>query len=500
MPDIPEPGAIPLGRQAPLAIAESSEAHAEMVRAAELGRALMSGTQGMRDEGETYLPRKVREGKRAYEVRQEGSYLDPLYEEILEEIADAPFEKPVALGDDVPAELKAWAENIDLAGRNLSVFARDVFQDGIETGLAHILADFPPAPSPRTLAESKRLSLRPWLTHYRLEDVPKWRHVTEAGKERLTRVHLVETTLEDDPDDEWGDAPVRRVRILYAAGFVPDYLSPEFAAFELWQEIEDHFELVNAGSIKPLTEIPLSTFYARRTGFMRGSPPLRKVAWLNLAHWQSSSMQRHILDWARFAILFGRLLQDDNGKPIEVGVDRIINGGNEHSDLKFVEHTGKAVEAGREDLKSLEQRARGEGKKLQTSNVTATASALDEMRESRSARAMAGNLQDALEGGFGFAAQLAGLSQGGSLAVHQEFGLNLVQRDHLDAIAKAYERGDLAPADYFEELKRRGILPDDFDSEAATERAMLEAERKAMTFSQPDEDDHEDPESEEAAE
>jgi hypothetical protein len=38
------------------------------------------------------------------------------------------FTKPIILQKDVDAELAAWFENIDNAGRHLNVFARDVFK------------------------------------------------------------------------------------------------------------------------------------------------------------------------------------------------------------------------------------------------------------------------------------------------------------------------------------------------------------------------------------
>src|SRR3546814_11327266 len=50
--------------------------------------------------------------------------------------------------------------------------------------------------------------------------------------------------------------------------------------------------------------LPLVTVYAERTGYLTARPPLLDLAWLNLAHWQSSSDQRHILHVARVPILF----------------------------------------------------------------------------------------------------------------------------------------------------------------------------------------------------
>lgn len=79
------------------------------------------------------------------------------------------------------------------------------------------------------------------------------------------------------------------------------------------------------------------------------------LAWLNLAHWQSASDQRHILHVARVPILFGRALQVADGE-IEIGPNRLILADDPAAGLRFVEHFGTAIAAGRQDLVDLEDR------------------------------------------------------------------------------------------------------------------------------------------------
>ena len=87
---------------------------------------------------------------------------------------------------------------------------------------------------------------------------------------------------------------------------------------------------------------------------MTARPPLLDMAWLNLAHWQSASDQRHILHIARVPLLFGRNLQvPETG--LDIGPNRLILSDDPSADLRFVEHSGAAIEAGRQDLRDLEE-------------------------------------------------------------------------------------------------------------------------------------------------
>ena len=112
---------------------------------------------------------------------------------------------------------------------------------------------------------------------------------------------------------------------------------------------------------------------------MTGRPPLMDLALLNLAHWQSSSDQRHILHVARVPLLFARNLRPgENG--LDIGPNRLIVGDSDGADLKFVEHSGSAIEAGRQDLVDLEDRMAVMGLDLiarRPGSATATARAID---------------------------------------------------------------------------------------------------------------------------
>jgi len=143
----------------------------------------------------------------------------------------------------------------------------------------------------------------------------------------------------EEEDGEYGTKTVERVRVLRPG------------SWEVWEKGEkDEYALIESGATT-LAEIPYVPFYGRKTGFMLGESPLLDLAHLNVKHWQSQSDQDTILHVARVPILAA--ITSDEGFELTVGASsavRIPEGG----DLKFVEHGGAAIAAGRQSLQDLE--------------------------------------------------------------------------------------------------------------------------------------------------
>jgi hypothetical protein len=194
------------------------------------------------------------------------------------------------------------------------------------------------------------------------------------------------------------------------------------------------------------------------------------LAWQNTAHWQSNSDQRQILHIARVPILFSAGLDDK--KEYTIGSDYMIKG-PQGAELAYVEHSGAAISAGRQDLVDIEERMRIMGVEpllQKTGNVTATAKAIDSAAANSQLQAMTIGLGDAIENAFGFMANWANLEQGGSVKVNDDFGLSLQDQADLDALIKARQANDISRETLWAEFKRRNVLMDDFDPEAEADR------------------------------
>jgi hypothetical protein len=120
--------------------------HHRATALANLPRTLMGGTKAMRAAGERYLPKFAAETQANYNARLGRSTLFNAFKKTVADMTGRVFSKPIVLGKDVPPELVEYAENIDLTGRHLNIFARDVFYDSLQPGIGFIYVDAPPAP------------------------------------------------------------------------------------------------------------------------------------------------------------------------------------------------------------------------------------------------------------------------------------------------------------------------------------------------------------------
>ena len=344
-------------------VATPNAAYQDMAIDWELIHDLLGGTRIMRQRGEKWLPREPGESREAYAIRLNRSVLFNGLQRTIQTLLGKPFHRPASLTGTPPDALAALADNVDLGGRNLTIFARDVMQAALTDGLTHILVDHP------RIGDGGPDAARPYLVHVRAADLIGWRGQDNGIGSALTRIRIRESV--NRTAGTWEDRTERQIRVLYPG------------RFEIWRRGDDGlgaWRRSDTGN-SSLDCIPLVTLYANRTGFMTARPPLMDLAWLNLAHWQSASDQRHILHVARVPILFGRnLALPEDG--LALGPNRIVTGEGESADLRFVEHSGAAIAAGRQDLIDLEDRMAVMGLDLMTrrsgaGSTTATARAID---------------------------------------------------------------------------------------------------------------------------
>jgi hypothetical protein len=451
----------------------------ETIPALDMIEALMGGTESMRIARTDYLPQEPDESDQAYEVRLGRTVLFNAFRRTLLYLSGQVFSTPVILESDVPSKIKDYAENIDQKGNNLTVFCKKWFTNGIGDGVGAILVEYPRVNKDevKTKADEDKLGLRPYWVLIKARDIIGWRTEVTNGKERLTQVRIRETVRK--PEGAFGLKTVLRVRVL------------EPGRFQLWeyqegQDVEVGWKLVESDTMEPLKEIPLVLFKpGEDLTYITADPPLEDLAYLNVAHWQSSSDQRNILHYARVPILFGILIGEEGKEPGEIPIapTRMIVSRHEGADLKFVEHSGAAIESGRQDLTDLEDRMSLYGLQLlmpRTGDITATDRALSSAENDSTLKSWALMFKDAVEQALYFTAQLMGMQgdAGGSAVVNSEF--RLMQAPDADVLLRACIAKALPIRIVIEEFIRRGMISDTIDP-VAVEKEMkkeIEEERK----------------------
>lgn len=418
-----------------------------------LPRALYAGTKAMREAGQMFLPKEAAESEPAYLARLARTTLFNAFAKTVQDMAGRVFAKEIQYGENVPTQIKAWCENIDLTGRHLNVFAMDVFKDAMQVGLAHILADSPV----ENVGTTRATQGRPYLVHLRAEDVIGWTHETTQDGLRLTSLRFHETV---EVVDGIHVARIPQIRVLM------------LGAWQVWRKNEKGEWVLFEEGLRGIEEIPLATIYLDRTGFMTGKPPLQDLADLNVTHWQSCSDQRNILHVARVPILFGAGFPED--APIVIGSSSMTRASDPGSTLSYVEHSGAAIGSGRDDLKDLEFQMQAMGLQLLVSQPgqSATGEVRDDVKENSRLAMWADALKDGLENAIGYMAQIGGLGvDGGSLIVNKDFGIAARGAVDVQSILAAVRDGIISKETAIREFLRRGILSDDIDPAEELEKA-----------------------------
>lgn len=446
-------------------VADRSAAVEAMAPDWDLAMALLGGTRAMREAKDKYLPKWPNEDQAAYDCRLKTAVLFPAYQRTVSTLTGKPFSKPITVGEDVPPKIVEWMQDIDLEGRNLDAFASDVMEMQLGYGIGGILVDFPQANGVRTMADERAAGLRPYMVQIKPQQIIGWRAVRFNGAWRLDQLRFMESV--EEPDGAFDAKEINQVRVL------------EPGKWAIHRQNEKKEWVLHDEGVTTLDFIPYVPVYGQRTGYMQGKPPLIEVANLNVAHWQSASDQQTILHVARVPILTV-IGVDDEKFAMTVGASAAVKlpmG----AEMKFVEHTGAAIESGENDLDSIEERMRQAGAELLVlapGKVTATQTATENAVGMCALQRIVQGLEDALDTALQYMADWVKLGAGGHVTIFNDFGAASLAEASSQLLLQANQAGKLSDETFHSELQRRGIIASDVDWD--TEKDRLESQGPAL--------------------
>lgn len=442
-----------------------------------MSTALLGGTRAMRDAGPTYLPKWPNESDLKYQRRKAVSTLFPAFKRTVVTLAARPFSKPITLNTDIPAPIKPLLDDVDLEGRNLDAFSNDLMQAELSHGYGGIFVDHKRSPRaagapPLTIAEERAAGLRPYMIFIRAEQILGWKHTVENGAYRLTQLRIMESVDEDD--GEFGTKKVKQVRVLEPGKWrtfrETKEQRPSGGGPAAWVEYES--------GTTTLAEIPFVPLYGERLGFMCARSPLLELAHLNVKHWQSQSDQDNLMHVARVPILTAIGIDDTPDKPFSLtigasGAVKVPLGG----ELKYTEHTGAAIGAGKQSQDDLKEEMRQSGAELlviKPGPTTATEVASDNAVGMCDLQRLTLTLQDALNYALAFMGQWLNLPKGGTVKLFTDFGAATLAEASMQLVVSMGNSGILSKKTVIDEGKRRGILSAEVDYDE--EQQLIDAE------------------------
>jgi hypothetical protein len=435
-----------------------------------LPNALDGGTATMRAAKMKYLPQEDGESETAYANRLARSVLNNSYARTIEKLVGEVFKEDIALSEDVPEQFEELVKDIDNEGNNLSIFCSDFLSTGIHEGVAHVMVEYPQVVG-NTVEDHKKVGARPYWVEIKPGNVIGWRTESRAGRTVLTQLRVKETV--EVADGTYGVKDEKRIR-LYEPGSYEVFVEDGDGK---WVTARDEGGSELKGNTN-LEYIPLVTLkLGKSLTEMTGTPCLSDLAWLNLTHWQSGSDQRNILHYARLVTYFGKLLEvDENGKVI-FGANRLIHSDDKDADLKVVEHSGAAVEAGRNDLLDLESAMAMYGLSLmmpKTGTTTATEKAIDKAENNSALGGWVAKLASALEQLLAYTCQYLKVEADGQLIPNDDF--NPAGGTEASVLVEGYKCGLLPRQLVVEELIARGVIGQEID--LADLEKMLESDQR----------------------
>lgn len=443
--------------------------------------ALLGGTDAMRKERETFLPKFPGEVADVYEWRLKVAVLNNFYSAMLEGMVGMMFAKPVLHEKhSIPQPI---LDDIDKRGGTLQTFAADLAKALLSKGRPHILVDHPKKPAEaQTAADDEKLGLRPYWVLMEPGCVLSAYAATEDGAETLENFRWREFGTKRV--GAYGLAGVERIRIFDRAA------EDGAVTFEKWEREKDtdQFELVEQGPLnaggqngKALTEIPIVTLYSDRQGFMVAKPTLDDIAHKNIEHWQSSADQRHILTVTRFPIMY------------QIGVKNAValvgpysmfqtEASIKDAMIGYAEAAGTGTEHGWKDLDRIVAEAESMAVRIMISDGSKSDAGekVDFTKEGSKLQRLAIEIERACQEAMIYTARWLGQADetAGVITLHKDFGLSADDAKAIDQLLELRATGDLTRKTLWEELTERGLFRTSFNPKTEETALEDESERK----------------------
>jgi hypothetical protein len=344
--------------------------------------ALMKGTSAMRAMGEALMPKFALEEMENYKARLNRSVLHPVYSRTCKVVASKPFtQEPQLTG--YSSRVLEWLKNCDMEGTNFHSYAQTLALNAVAYGIDCVQVEYPESKPNRTVAEEKQSGARPYFVRWPRGSILGWKLNKKTGQ--LLQIRLMEECQEDDGDHF--QKTVQQVRVLKPG------------EWEIWRKSKKSDDWLRYDSGKTtLQRIPIVFFYGERVAYGIGKPLMLDLAYQNVEHWQSCSDQNHILHVARVPVLFAKCFGEKD--VIKIGADAACQSSNEKADIRYVEHSGAAIEAGRQSILDIEERMRKTGAEVLTAPTvakTATQTAIESDAQRSMLSFFAEKLEDSLE-------------------------------------------------------------------------------------------------------
>jgi hypothetical protein len=385
---------------------------------------------------------------------------------------------------DWPKGFQGYADDVTRDGRSARQLAEEIAQEVLTVGYCGVLVDHPQEREGLlTTAGMEQMGIRPYARLYTAESVLGVKETTRGADRILKQVRLKEAARVADPDDEFGEIEVSRVRVLELddAGvyFVRLFEKQTDAkGKEKWVEIAAFYPKKRG---QPITEIPFRFFTRRGSHSVPPKPPLLDLAESNKGHVNDSALYQWGLMWTANPTPCFVNLTLAEGETVNLGASKGLQFG-EGGNAFFLEFGGaglaairQAMEDKRRDMAVLGARMLTEERRQVEAAETAQ---IHRSGENSVLSAIANAISEGMEWVLGWVGSWAGIEVEISYRVNTDFVAVPMDAQRLTALMGAWQGGGITRADLFGALQRGEIIRDDktydqHEGELETEPAPL---------------------------
>ena len=438
---------------------------------------LWEGTAAMRLAGETYLPKQPNETADNYKRRVARSTLHNYYKSSIQSAVGKVFAEDIHV-ETASAPLSLIIDDVDSQGQSLSQFAKSTLETAINHGVSFILVDHTRVPEDfDNLAAQQASGARPYWVSIPATKVLDARSGDFGGSQRPSYFRYEEDVYEPSADGFSG-AQFRQVRIFKqdpAGTTQPDgtvSATDSNVMFAVYREVHGkQWELIDSGEIKGIPAIPVVPVYTNRLGFFLGRPPLQDLADVNVQHWQCSSDYQNSVHVATIPFLLTKGLQaqmdaDGNLKQLSVDVNAGVVATDPNATVEWIEVSGAALKAARDNLDSLTAEMEKLGTTLcsQTpGGITATEKSVNSAEANSIVKTWALSLQDAINGALFFTSAYLGDAAPVTAKVNTDFAMDYANDTTMQNVLDMFTANVIDAETVIAEAKRRNVLDHNAD-------------------------------------
>lgn len=459
--------------------------------------AVYAGNFIIKKDIKKYLHQATGEENDAFDRRGKLAVFYNFLKPIIRLAAERPFANKVTYSEDFPKDFDDLKSNFDGLGNGLLFFAFDAFSKAIKHATIGIAPDYD--------NETKK----PYARLIDVKDIIGiWKKVNADGSYYFERVQFVvrSNAVQDVVGSTGileGFKEVKRTKIieLIHPNLMRTYNVTEEKTTDKGMQFNAELEITmdkpnGIETLENFEKIPFHLFTTEQPieaeDTIKIVPTFYDLSLLNLSHYNKQSDQDNIMTVSRYAILtVTGVSQNDFDKQFKIKRKKVIGPftilvfEDEKAKAEFVEHSGKAITAGQNDIIKTEKAMVSLLKDYLQRNVvmeTATEKNIAEKHQNLYTIYLANKLEQVLTKVFMDFATYMGID------IKNTENLISFSRDYsatetakkIEAIIKSREMGDLSAETFLSELSTLGVYSGDFDPKAEAEKALEEAGRNTQ--------------------